>query len=296
VDFLGKAEADHYWHALTAQSVLIQDQVALAKALPVTLTHGDLHVGNAAMLPNGECILYDWSEAASGPAGLSLCYPLLLPASHAIRALTSIRKDKDKSVYDLGQIDSPFDALAEIIGWQQIYRSLIYSYLETLADQGYASWETLLRGLPGSLLAGAIRWLVSWSMAAGYDEAQKRSAAAQLRAGLDEILEFVRFVEGGCKIGGAYEATADRLFARSPHVTTRQEPDATLLMDPNGKVICHLNVTAGGLWQLLQEPTSLRQAIADMQLAFPQAPGKLIEADILSVITDFVANGLVVPD
>ena len=293
-DFIGEAEAEHYWQELTAHSALIQSQLVLARALPLTLTHGDLHLENAAMLPNGACILYDWSEAASGPAGLSLCNPLFLPGCQAIRALTSVRNGNGNSGYELSQINSSFDALGEIIGRHQIYRSLICSYIETLADEGYASRETLLRGLPGSLLAGAIRWLVSWTLSAGYDDAQKQTAAAWLRTGLNEILEMVKFVEGGCEGGDEHDGTAHRLYTRTPNIATRQEADKTLLVDSRGKVICHLNVTAGGLWQLLKEPTSLQQAVADLQMAFPQTPRKLVEADALSVITDFVANGLAV--
>ncbi|MBT5079635.1 MAG: PqqD family protein [Rhodospirillaceae bacterium] len=294
-DFIGEAEAAYYWHALTAGSALIESQLALAKALPPTLAHGDLHVKNAAVLPNGGCVLYDWSEAAIGPAGLSLCNPLLLPVSQAIRVLAGIRKDNGNSGYELSRVDSSFEALADVIGWHQIYRSLICGYIEKLAGDGYAARETLLQGLPGSLLAGAMRWLVSWSLAAAYDDAQKRAGAVLLRAGLDEILELLRFFEAGSEVGNETDETARRLYARAPNITARQEADEVLLIDPHGEVICHLNVTAGGLWQLLGQPTSLHQAIAEMQMAFPHALPKQIAADALSVITDFVANGLVVP-
>ena len=293
--FIGAEEAARYWDALMQRSTLIQGQLARADALPMTLTHGDLHAHNAAMTPDGSCVLYDWSKVAAGPAGLSLCNPLLMEVSRATRVLMSIggaNGDDDRG-YDLGQMICSFDVLADIIGWDEIYRGLIRAYIDRLAENGYASRDTILEGLPGSLLAGAIRWLVGWSRAAGYEKSLRRDAGGWLRSGLDDILELLRLLESGGVVDHMNDETTNRLFLRNPNITVKKEGDSVFLVDPEGEAVCYLNATAGGLWQLLAEPSSVQQAAADLQTAFPEAPRKQVESDTLTLIANFAANGLV---
>lgn len=293
--FIGPLEAARYWDALTQRSTLILDQLARAEALPTTLAHGDLHADNAAMTPDGRCVLYDWGEAAAGPAGLSLCNPLLLKGIvRTTRVVMGMGKAKgdDDGGYDLGRMSCSFDVLADIIGWDEIIRGLISAYVDRLVEGGYASRHTILEGLPGSLLAGAIRWMVCWCMVAGYDKSLSNVAGAWLRSGLDDILELHGLLERDCVAGDAHDETTNRLYSQNPDVTVRKEGDEVLLIDAEGGV-CRLNETADALWRLLGEPTSLRQAAADLQTAFPEAPRKQIESDTLASIAGFVEDGLV---
>jgi ribosomal protein S18 acetylase RimI-like enzyme len=165
--FLGDAEARRFFDALSARRDLLEMHVARAKQLPCTLNHGNLLPSNAAMTASGEVMLFNWTRAVSGPAGLSLHALLggLLPRELLLGS-------------DAG------DAEAD-----PARHSLLHHYVQTLVRCGYADEDTLRGALPASITAGlllAVLHLARYPM----DKAEDRQLLRErLTIKLNQVLD-----------------------------------------------------------------------------------------------------------
>ena len=88
---------------------------------------------------------------------------------------------------------------------------------------------------------------------------------------------------------------SNQLFVQNPNVTGRGKGDAVFLANPvdGDGTVSHLNATGAALWRLLEEPTSMQQAAADLQIAFPDVPREQIENDVEVLFEDLVDEELV---
>ena len=86
----------------------------------------------------------------------------------------------------------------------------------------------------------------------------------------------------------------NRLFVQYPNVTARDMGDAVFLANPEDGTVLHLNATGAALWRLLEEPTSMLQAAADLQIAFPDVPREQIENEVEVLFEDLVDEELVI--
>ena len=191
IAFLGKAKALEYWRGLQKQSGFFSELLHNAGALPIALEHGDLQYDNAAEMPNGETVLYDWGEVTAGPAGLSLSNPLFLGSpARAMRLVIKLRtsSEYDQLGHELGRSDVSFDALHRSIGVDELYLRFLGAYVDRLTEEGVVDRSTLLEGLPGSILAGAIRWLVSWSLEENYTTKLSKVAGRWWCLTLDDVM------------------------------------------------------------------------------------------------------------
>ena len=156
---------------------LLTEFLRQSSLLRPTLNHGDLHARNAALRSNGKCVIYDWSEAAAGPAGLSL--RAVFQSCSRITRVLSGREMTDSEVHDnidfrgLGQMARPVPDLVAEIGIDEYCREMLRLYIHHLAVNGYASERDLIRALPASALTGALSFLESFSLFSGYDELAK---------------------------------------------------------------------------------------------------------------------------
>ncbi len=60
----------------------------------------------------------------------------------------------------------------------------------------------------------------------------------------------------------------------------------------NGKSIHYLNDGAVNIWRLLEEPTSISEAIEMLCAVFPDHPAEEIRRDVIATFTEFARNGL----
>lgn len=77
--------------ALTTARANKQLYQALA-ALPLTLTHGDVHPGNMLITPTGQAMLIDWGNACLAPAMLDLANMVALDSPNWLRYLTAVEQ------------------------------------------------------------------------------------------------------------------------------------------------------------------------------------------------------------
>ena len=150
--FLGAVDAARYHRALHRRLALLLRHLRAAADLPPTINHGDLRPPNAAISDDGSCVILDWDDAMVGPAGMSLhglfggCTvpTVLLSGSVAAEAASA----------------TP-DGL------------LIRTYIDTLADAGYADSATLKRCLPAAMCAGMIQFMLNFARFPGETERDK---------------------------------------------------------------------------------------------------------------------------
>lgn len=164
--FLGQEDAQRYHRLLQRRMALLTPQIARATELPVTLAHGDLRPPNVALRDDGQCVLMDWDDVAVGPAGLCL---------HGLFEGSTL----------------PTILLARLACGQALPESdtarVVTAYLDTLVDCGYAQREPLLRGLPGAMCAGQMRFIVTFGGFPG--ESSRSDVADTMRSRLSDLLD-----------------------------------------------------------------------------------------------------------
>jgi hypothetical protein len=164
--FIGRDDAQQLHHALEPCRAALVHHLELAMRLPHTLNHGNLHPFNAALRPDGSCVLLDWSWATSGPAGLSL-HPLVgdsLP-------VTVLRPE------GLGAV-----------GRGEAH-PLVEHYLRTLARGAYAPEGLLRQCLPASITAGLVLDALRWAAYPMEDPAGHGLLGDRLRLKLTQLLD-----------------------------------------------------------------------------------------------------------
>lgn len=164
--FIGVADAKRYLRLLQPRLQLLSDHISGSQGLPATLIHGDLHTGNAAVRDDGGCILLDWDECAAGPAGC--CLHGLFDGSTMPAILLSRWANTGAPV------DTPEGRL-------------LATYVERLADGGYASVDELIHGLAGAICAGQIRFILTYGQFPHSPSA--RRTAPSIRHLLDNLLD-----------------------------------------------------------------------------------------------------------
>jgi tetratricopeptide (TPR) repeat protein len=162
--FLGSSVSRRYLRALAKRRHLLEAILDRAVQLPLTINHCDLRTGNAAVLDKGSIVLFDWDDAAAGPAGISL-HSMFSGSWRPIQLLSSGGLPDDDR-----------------------YGQLLSTYVSRLVEAGYASREELHRSLPGSACAGVINYLLSYAAFPDGSDRYRKSTAKILRKRLSDLL------------------------------------------------------------------------------------------------------------
>ncbi len=164
--FLGVQQAKRYRDGLSRSVDMLERHLEPARRLPLTLNCGRLEPGNAVVAEDGSCMLVDWLDAVSGPAGLSLqamvgnCLP--------------------PTVMQPGGADSPSASDGT--------HPLLAHYLQALASAGYADEQVLRDGLPAAITAGLLIEVLRLARYPMEDAAQRKVVADRLLDRLDRLL------------------------------------------------------------------------------------------------------------
>ena len=171
--FLGADAAQRFDDALRPRLDLLERHLAPARRLPVTLNHGNLKPGNAALTTAGGCVFVNWTRARSGPAGLSLHAMVggLLPTAVMHGAIASAT-------------DGAGGALLE-------------PYVRTLVRGGYADEDTLRRCLPASITAGAVLDVLYLAGFPMEDADALESVGHRIAARLHQLVELCERLQDG---------------------------------------------------------------------------------------------------
>jgi len=86
-----------------------------------------------------------------------------------------------------------------------------------------------------------------------------------------------------------------RRYVRDPAILLHRVDGDGFLVDPRSDSIYHLNAVAAALWRLLGESTTVAEAADILQQAFPEVDARQIRRDVRALLTDLLANGLIVP-
>jgi tetratricopeptide (TPR) repeat protein len=164
--FIGARDAAAYRRSLERRLDLLQNHLQPATELPPTLNHGDLRPANAAVRPDGSCILLDWDDALVGPAGLSLHGMFAGCAAPTILLSGS----------------AAAQAAAHTPGAQ-----LIQAYVGELAAAGYADTVTLTRSLPAAMCAGMMQFILNFGNYPG--ETVREAVGETIDARLGDLLD-----------------------------------------------------------------------------------------------------------
>ncbi|MBL8328383.1 MAG: phytanoyl-CoA dioxygenase family protein [Rubrivivax sp.] len=164
--FVGPEAANRYTRLIRSRADLLAQLVARAEGLPQTVSHGDLHLGNAARHADGRVVFFDWDELAVGPAGLCL-HGLMSGCAVAVALLRRMAEGTQAP--------------------QTVEGRVIEAYVDVLAKGGYAPRATLLDALPGALCAGQMRFLASFGRYPG--DADVSAAAGTLSQRLSDLLD-----------------------------------------------------------------------------------------------------------
>ena len=84
-------------------------------------------------------------------------------------------------------------------------------------------------------------------------------------------------------------------FLHASGVTEASAEGKRFLTGRNGKSIHYLNDGATTIWRLLEEPTSVEEAIEMLCAVFPDHPAENIRQDVIATFIEFARNGLLQP-
>jgi RimJ/RimL family protein N-acetyltransferase len=164
--FVGTAEAQRVFDAVRRAQVLLESHVAPARRLPVTLNHGNLQPSHAALAASGDCVIFNWARAMSGPAGLSL-HPML--GGHVPRSVL-------------------LDAAAGQSSHSTSEGTFLDRYVTALVREGYADEETLRHCLPASITAGMLLDLLYLARYPMEDPDELQIVRDQLRTRIGHVI------------------------------------------------------------------------------------------------------------
>lgn len=167
-DFLDTDRCQYYLELFQARAEKLSELIAISGNLPLTVNHCDLRPSNAACRENGDVIIYDWDEAAAGPAGMSL--------HHFFSGCST----PGEMLLDPASAMLPERANA---------RALLGGYLRSLVTNGYADKALLNQCLPGSICAGVIHYLLSYGKFVPEAELYRDNVRAILRRRLNDLLK-----------------------------------------------------------------------------------------------------------
>lgn len=98
--------------------------------------------------------------------------------------------------------------------------------------------------------------------------------------------------EQGLKPFDRYHDVSCGQFEHADGVNVVSTDGQQFLTGRNGQSIHYLNEGAALIWQILEEPTSVAEAVEILSAAFPEQPLAQIEKDVLGCFKDFGKNGL----
>lgn len=78
---------------------------------------------------------------------------------------------------------------------------------------------------------------------------------------------------------------------RHPDAQFREVGDEVFLVHPDGEQIYNLNVMAGALWRLLENPITGREMAEVVSAAFPVMAPAMVESDVRTVLNDLLVRG-----
>ncbi len=185
--FIGRREARRYFRVLCKARGLLEQHLAPAAVLPLTLCHGDLRPPNAAIRKSGECVLCDWDDACAGPAGFSL---------HAMFSGCLI------PTLLLSTEDQP-EASASI---EHHHAQRLETYLSELTSGGYADEATLRKALPAAICAGVLQYLLNFAKYPRDSRSYRKAVARSMRSRLSGLLDLCDF------LASREQSTAQLLF------------------------------------------------------------------------------------
>lgn len=142
--WLSGSEAAILHRIVSTKTDVLMRLVANAERLPATINHCDLHFGNVARTAEGTLILFDWSDAVAGPAGMSLS------------SLFGSCLELSACAHDLANDRGP--------GRDDLLARGLDAYATALSREGYAIRPEILFSLPASALLGLIRNTVDTSL------------------------------------------------------------------------------------------------------------------------------------
>jgi len=167
--FLGQQESRNYFEMFSARKNLLGELLEKAEQLPATINHCDLRPQNTAIAEDGACLIFDWDEAIAGPAGLSL-HNSFSGCSQPAKLLivkTDVREDKEL----------------------RRASRLLKEYISVLLENGYADIATLQQSLPGSICAGVMHYLMSYSKFPSDSDSSRKQVAGIFQRRMDDMLE-----------------------------------------------------------------------------------------------------------
>ncbi|MGQ7844747.1 phytanoyl-CoA dioxygenase family protein [Granulosicoccus sp. 3-233] len=167
--YLSTSQCAAYRALLEARAPALRAWIKQADSLPVTLNHGDLRTANASRSRDGSIMLYDWDEAMSGPAGLSL---------HGLFSGCS----------SLVQLHFPQIHLLDLEGLRQPRREFS-AYRETLESAGYAGTSDTGKALSAAAVAGMIHYIISFGRFPRDDEKYVETVETNLKKRLSDLLD-----------------------------------------------------------------------------------------------------------
>jgi len=170
---ISRRVAKSYYEPLAARQALLQSFLSRARDLPTTINHGDFRLPHAAINSKGTCILFDWDDANSGPAGLSL---------HGVFSGCAI----PALLLEGSDLGDPRKA-------ERLLR-LLNIYIDELVDHGYADKQTLKRSLGASACAGVMQYLLSYSRYDFSNQSARKEIAQIFAKRLSNLLDLCDFL------------------------------------------------------------------------------------------------------
>lgn len=167
--FLSRGRCRRYVRLLRERAPLLKNYLNKAAVLPDTINHGDLRSSNAALTDEGDVRLFDWDEALSGPAGLSL---------HGMfsGSLSVVEILNDTALFNHPEkLRQP--------------RRELESYLQGLVQADYADHGTLTTTIGASTVAGMLHYLISFSRFPDESRSYKRTVRRNLKKRISDLLD-----------------------------------------------------------------------------------------------------------
>lgn len=287
--YLSASQCAAYRSLLEKRAPYLRSWIEQADALPVTINHGDLRTANASKSRDGGIMLYDWDEAITGPAGLSL---------HGLFSGCSA----------LVQLQFPQINLIDLESLRQPRREFA-TYLGALESAGYAGNVDTKRAISAAAVAGMIHYIISFGCFPRDDRQYKETVQNNLTKRLSDLLDvsdllciatadnIVELADDHEQHGRAWRAErllAQRLKLQPEEVSSlqalgqlqlRRNRMTQAIRSFEACTIIDINdaIAHEGLGSLHTRNGCYRQALRHLHRAHTQAPSPQIQARIKRV-------------
>jgi hypothetical protein len=82
-------------------------------------------------------------------------------------------------------------------------------------------------------------------------------------------------------------------YRRHPAVATRELNGSLFLAHPERGTVYRLNASVAALWRLLEQATSMRDAVAVFRAAFVGSKGRRVREAVGVMVSDLLREGLI---